>query len=226
MPQLAERISSKICSECKQRKDQALFSRTEWAKKDSVSRCLECKPVDANLQKRAKNSKVCAACNVDTPRDGFSKSQWAAGVKSKCQKCVETATLGQCKLTKTCATCGLVKPKADFSTSQWQQSKSNGSQCSACSQKRLKETHDQLVQKSVQSSAAAHPDDGAVPDRGEAAPDRGEVAKWILQGPLEALPSENLQSYRAILAQQGRKNFHLRMLGPDHGGIPAKEKAA
>ena len=82
------------------------------------------------------------------------------------------------------------------------------------------------MQKSVQSSAAAHPDDGAVPDRGEAAPDRGEVAKWILQGPLEAPPSENLQSYRAILAQQGRQNFHLRMLGPDHGGIPAKEKAA
>ncbi|CAE7300484.1 unnamed protein product, partial [Symbiodinium sp. CCMP2592] len=147
LPQLAERVSSRICSECKQRKDQALFSRTEWAKKDSVSRCLECKPVDANLQKRAKNSKVCAGCNVGTPRAGFTKTQWAAGVKSKCPKCVETAALEQCKLTKTC------------------------------------ETHDQLVQRSVQSLAAADPDG------------------W-------------------------RKNFHLRMLGPDHGGIPAKEKVA
>lgn len=99
----AEPRDDKLCASCRVSKKRPLFASGQWASGSGV--CLECKPVDDRLQKRAKTSKVCALCAQDCPRADFSATQWAAGAAAKCCRCVAKAAQDSMKTVKTCKVC-------------------------------------------------------------------------------------------------------------------------
>ena len=81
----------KKCPQCEVTKERSEFALTQWGLPRGI--CLQRRPVDERLQRRAKPKKVCCKCKVECPREAFSKSQWDAGAASACSVCVAASAL-------------------------------------------------------------------------------------------------------------------------------------
>ena len=177
--------------------------------------CLECKPVDERLRKRAISERVCAGCTVSVAREKFSKTQWAKGSAGKCIPCCEQATLTsgsdkQRKTMKTCCICGTEHPREAYSITQWQQPASQGSVCKGCAEQRLQQSHDKFVLE--------HVGQGGTGPQAEAEPlwpadaNKSCAVRFILEAGVDKLPSTDLKAYQAVQATLGRSDFWtLRM---------------
>ena len=59
--------------------------------------CLACRPVEERFRRRALSGKVCAACEIEKPRDQYSNTQWEKGTASKCIACCSTPQVNNAK---------------------------------------------------------------------------------------------------------------------------------
>ncbi|CAJ1438404.1 unnamed protein product [Effrenium voratum] len=166
-------------------------------------------------------------CYGEVERGSFSDSQWLAGSGSRCKLCVRAASLKQSKRAKVCKDCNVEKAKDDFSTTQWQLPLATGSCCVACCQKRLATSQTAFTdfrKNQLNSKAKPQPMAQAADVIWPAADKAG--ARWLLEAPLLALPSENLQSYQAMHGLRGTADWTQKSLRADESGIPAKQKIA
>ena len=202
----AEQVSKKRV-ECQVDKARNLFAHKQWLKKTPT--CLACKPVPEVLRGRALASKACAECGKEVERGSFSDSQWLAGSGSRCKLCVRAASLKQSKRAKVCKDCNVDKAKDDFSTTQWQLPLAIGNCCVACCQKRLATSQAAFTdfRKNQLNSKAKPQPIAQAADVIWPAADKAGAHRWLLEAPLLALPSENLQSYQAMHGLRGTADW-------------------
>ena len=209
---------AKACSQCHKEKVRNLFAHTQWTKKEPL--CLECKPVDESKKGRAKATKACTACGNEVDRAGFSNTQWLSGSSSKCRNCTLTNTMRQPKRVKVCKLCNKEKCKEDFSPTQWEMNQKQGSQCKECCKTRVENRQGEFAK--AKAAAKQAPDPAASPTW--PSEDKTLAQRWLIEAPLLALPSENLQSYQAMYGIRGKQNWTTKQAKPDNSGIPPKRK--
>ena len=177
---------------------------------------LACRPVEERFRRRALSGKVCAACEIEKPRDQYSNTQWEKGTASKCIACCSTPQANNAKVwVRNCVQCSQPLPKESFSKTQWGSSRPK---CEKCCTKNL----NQRKQDFADASAAGQqqPESSLWP-----AGTTAEVAaRWILEAPMTDLPSESLKTKQALLAKQGNPKWSSVAMGRQQSTVDAKKK--
>ena len=175
---------SKTCSQCSKELFRAAYTVGQFASQTPI--CKTCQPVDERLTKRTLATKTCSGCHQTLPRDNFTDTQWRAGAASKCKSCTARGAVAAKIHTKECRTCHEIKAKELFSVTQWEMPKIKGSSCRRCSdQTAIKRQNEFSEEVSVKRRAVVE-EVGASPWQTQ---DPAEAKRWLLQAPLEALPS-------------------------------------